>query len=191
MSLNYDNPEFIIYTGPMFSSKTSKLLLTLEKFKHQNKKIIAFKPAIDDRYSENQIVTHMGWKYDSRIVKDHLDMLRILSEDPEDFNVVAVDEQFMIKGSADVLIWLFQKGFTIVVSTLDLSYSGTPFDEVSRIMPYATRIEKCTSVCTVCGKDAHYTHRIVQTDDEISVGGAESYEPRCFHHFIALNKGDI
>jgi thymidine kinase len=189
--MNRDNPEFIVFCGPMFSSKTSRLLLTLEKFKHQNKKIIAFKPEIDVRYSEDQIVTHMGWKYDARIVKDHLDMLKILSDDPENYNVVAVDEQFMIKGSAEVLIWLFQKGFTIVVSTLDLSYTATPFEEVQRIMPYATRIEKCTSVCVVCGKDAHYTHKKVQSDDEIEVGGSESYEPRCYNHFVAINKGDI
>lgn len=172
----------------MFSSKTSKLLLTLEKFKHQNKKIIAFKPLLDDRYSETQIVTHMGWKYDSRVVKDHVDMLKVLSDDPENYNVVAVDEQFMIPGSAEVLIWLFRTGFTIVVSTLDLSSQGKPFDEVQKILPYATKVEKCSSVCTICGRDAFYTHRKVQSDDEISVGGSESYEPRCYQHFIAINE---
>lgn len=140
------------------------------------------------RYDDTHIITHMGWKYEARVVKDHRDMLKILSDDPENYNVVAVDEQFMIKGSGDALIWLFQRGFTIVVSTLDLSYSATPFEEVQKILPYATRIVKCSSVCVVCGRDAHYTHRKVQNDDEISVGGSESYEPRCFRHHVAINK---
>lgn len=186
-----ESPSFIVYTGPMFSSKTSKLLMTLERFKHQSKKIIAFKPSVDVRYAESEIVTHMGWKYPARVVQRGADILRILADDDEMYNVVAVDEQFMIKGSADVLIWLFKKGYHVVVSTLDLSSQGKPFDEVQKILPYATKVEKCVSVCTICGRDALYTHRKVQTDDEISVGGAEAYEPRCYHHYVAINEVEI
>lgn len=181
------NPEFIVFTGPMFSGKTSKLLLTLEKFKYQNKKIIAFKPLIDDRYSDKDIVTHMGWDYKAHVIKNNVELLQILSDESELYSVVAIDEQFMIKGSSDILIWLFKKGVTVIVSTLDLSFQGKPFDEVQKILPYATRIEKCASVCTVCGNDAFYTHKKVHDENEIVIGGSDLYEPRCFQHFAKLN----
>jgi thymidine kinase len=181
------NPEFIVFCGPMASAKTSRMLLALEKFKCQGRRIIVFKPAIDDRYSKSDVITHTGWKYDARAVKDNVDMLSVLSEDPVDYNVIAVDEQFMIPGSADVLIFLYRKGFTIAVSTLDLSSKGKPFDEVQKILPYATRIEKCVAVCPICGSDAHYTYRKVQ-DEENMVGGLDIYEPRCFTHYLAINE---
>lgn len=176
-----DNPTFTIFGGPMFSGKTSSLLMKLERFRHQNKKIIAFKPLVDERYSKDEIVTHMGLKYPAHCVKNGLDILNILAEDEETYHVVAVDEQFMLPGSSEVIIWLFKKGYHIVVSTLDLSYQGKPFAEVTKLLPYATKIVKCTSVCVICGKDAFYTHLKIQTDAEaeILIGGAEAYEPRC------------
>jgi thymidine kinase len=182
------NPQFTVFCGPMFSSKTSKLLMSLEKFKYQNKKAIAFKPKIDDRYSETDIVTHSGWKHDAVLVETGADVIKHLSDCAEVYEIVAVDELFMIPDIAGVLIWLFQRGITIVVSTLDLSHAGKPFEELTKIMPYATHIEKCSSVCTVCGHDAFYTHRKIQNNDELFVGGAEAYEPRCFRHFVPINK---
>jgi thymidine kinase len=90
----------------------------------------------------------------------------------------------MIPGCADALITLHQQGFNILVSTIDLSASCIPFDEVTKILPYATDINKCTAVCTECGEDANYTYRKFDNSDvgEISVGGFDKYEPRCQKH---------
>lgn len=177
------NPEFIVYTGPMFGSKTSRLLATLEKYKYQHKKTIVFKPRLDDRYSESEVVTHSGWKCPAVCVKTGADVLEHLANVDTNLNVVAVDEAFMIPGISETLIWLFKNGFTIVVSSLEMSATGKTFHEIEKILPWATCVEKCTAVCTVCGRDAHYTHKKQTGGNEIEVGGSELYEPRCSRHF--------
>lgn len=182
-----NNPEFIIYTGPMFGSKTSRLLSTLEKYKYQKKKIVVFKPNIDDRYSASEVVTHSGWKTPAICVKTGADILEYLTDANDSPQVVAVDEAFMIPGIAESLIFLFKNGFTVVVSSLEMSATGKPFHEIEKMMVWATQVEKCTAVCTVCGRDAHYTHKKQLGGDEIEVGGAELYEPRCFSHFPSID----
>lgn len=176
----HSNPEFIVYTGPMFGSKTSRLLSTLEKYKYQLKKTVVFKPRLDDRYSVEEVVTHGGWKCPAVCVRTGADILEHLTNMAENPQVVAVDEAFMIPGVAESLIWLFRNGFTIAVSSLEMSASGKPFHEIEKMLVWATQVEKCTAVCTVCGRDAHYTHKKQTGGDEIEVGGEELYEPRCF-----------
>lgn len=183
------NPEFIVFVGPMFSSKTSKMLMTLERFKYQKKNIIAFKPRIDTRYSDDTIVSHSGWRRHAVAVGSGAEMLEVLTGTSPAPEVVVVDELFMIDGAAETLEWLFRElGLTIVVSTLDLSFAGRPFEEVTKIMPWATHLEKCTAICTVCGEDAPYTHKKADDNEEIVVGGAELYEPRCFAHHVIVNQ---
>jgi thymidine kinase len=181
-----NNPEFIVYCGPMFSSKTSRLLSTLEKYKYQHKKIVVFKPNIDDRYSMSDVVTHSGWKVPAICVKTGAEILEYLTNLDEEPHVVAVDEAFMIPGAAEALTWLFTYGFTIVVSSLEMSSAGKSFQEVEKMLTWATHVEKCTAVCTACGRDAHYTHKKHASDEEIQVGGSELYEPRCAQHFPEL-----
>ena len=182
------NPTLTIYTGPMFSSKTTKLLSDLERFKLQHKKVVVFKPAADDRYSTSEVVSHSGWKWPAVTVKEGADIFGYLSEVEAPPDVVAVDEAFMIPGVADVLVWLYKYGINIVVSSLDLGFQGKPFKEIEKLLPWATYIEKCSAVCTVCGQDAFYTHKKqVTSDEEIQVGGSELYEPRCFCHHLAID----
>lgn len=183
-----NNPEFIVYCGPMFSSKTSRLLSTLEKYKYQHKKIAVFKPNIDDRYSYSEVATHSGWKVPAVCVKTGAEILEYLTSLDEEPQVVAVDEAFMIPGSADALTWLFTYGFTIVVSSLEMSAAGKPFSEIEKMLVWATQVEKCTAVCTVCGRDAHYTHKKQTGGEEIEVGGSELYEPRCYSHHLSIDQ---
>ena len=98
----------------------------------------------------------------------------------------------MIPNVSDALIWLFRNGVSVVVSSLDIGSQGKPFHEIEKLLAWATHVEKCAAVCTVCGLDAYYTHK-KQVDDverEIHVGGAELYDPRCFNHHIIVNKRD-
>jgi thymidine kinase len=181
------NPEFIVFCGPMFSTKTSMLLLTLEKFKHQKKRFIVYKPIIDDRYSATSVVSHGGASIPAVVVKEGSDILQHLSNLDYQPDVVAVDEAFMIQGVADVLVYLYKLGITVVVSTLDMSAAGKPFNEPQKMMSWATKVEKLTSVCTACGADAHYTHKKTSGGKEIEVGSHETYEPRCFQHCLTIN----
>jgi thymidine kinase len=163
----------------MWSSKTTRLLADLERFKYQHKRVAAFKPLIDDRYGATEIVTHSGWKHHAQCVSEGTDLYGALATFDEVPHVIAVDEAFMIPGIADTLIYLYRLGFSIVVSSLDMSYMARPFKEIEKMMPWATRIEKCSAVCTACGRDAYYTHKKTTSEDEIEVGGADIYEPRC------------
>lgn len=175
------NPEFIVYVGPMASGKTSLLLAALERYKYRSKKVYAFKPYIDERYSTNEIVTHNGLRWPATQISDISDIIQmLLSEDKEIPDVVALDEAFMLSGSAKALAWLYRQGVTVLVSTLDLSSKGEAFEETKEMMAWATQIYKCSAVCTVCGADARYTHRkIVDADHDILIGGLDIYDPRC------------
>ncbi len=183
------NPTFTVYCGPMWAGKTTRLLSDLDRLKLQRRDFVAFKPAIDVRYGTGEIVSHSGWHVKACTVKTGFDMLAVLEASDKMPQVVAVDEAFMIKDVAESLIWLYTRGTTIVVSSLDMSYTCKPFHEVEKMLPWATRIEKCVAVCTECGQDARYTHKkVVVDDEEIQVGGAELYEPRCWTHHVIANK---
>lgn len=182
------NPQFIVYTGAMYSGKTSAMLALLDRYRHQSKRIVLFKPQLDERYSKTEVVTHMGWKIPATVIETGPDMFGYLNGLEEMPHVVAVDELFMLKGGGKALVWLFRQGLDVVVSSLDMSSACKPFPEMSVILPWATRIEKCAAVCDVCGRDAHYTYRTSDDTDEIVVGGKECYSPRCFeHHPLACN----
>ena len=183
------DPQFIIFTGPMFGSKTTRMLAALERYTYQNKKVIAFKPRMDDRYSESEICTHSGLKFPALTVGTGNEILdHVLEKDP---GVVAVDEAFMIDGCAEVLLKLFRSGKTIIISSLQLSASGIVFTEVRDMMPWATRIEVCPAVCVVTGRDAFYTNRKVEGLNEIAIGGVDLYEPRCWEHHPFMNREDL
>ena len=181
-------PEFIIFTGPMFGAKTSRLLTVIDRFSYQNRNVLSFKPRIDRRYSNTDITTHNGNSVEAVSVNTGAEIIECVEARDRKVDVVAVDEAFMIEGSAESLIRLFREGKTIVVSSLQLSASGNVFTEIRDMMPWATRIEVCPAVCTITGLDAYYTHKKVEDLAEITVGGSELYEPRCWEHHSFMNQ---
>jgi thymidine kinase len=181
-------PEFIIFTGPMFGSKTTRLIAAVDRFRYQNRKILAFKPRMDSRYSDTEIKTHSGAELSATCVGSGSEIIEHVLNAKDNYDVIAVDEAFMIEGIADALLKLFREGITIVVSSLQLSASGNVFEEIRDMMPWATKIEVCPAVCTVSGMDAYYTHRKFETMDEITVGGSDLYEPRCWFHHSFMNQ---
>ena len=121
--------EFLLYTGPMFSSKTTRLLSRIDRSKYQKKKTISFKPQIDDRYSvDNQIVTHNDNHIQSCGVESGKDILDIVVKN-QPIDAVAVDEIFMIPGGAKACIELFKAGYDVYVSSIELDFKGNPFYE--------------------------------------------------------------
>jgi thymidine kinase len=160
----------------MFGSKTTKMLSVLERCSYQNRKVIAFKPKMDDRYATGEICTHAGLKFPATNVSSGSD----IALQAEGYDVVGVDEAFMIDGCSNALIDLFKRGTTVVVSSIQLSASGNVFDEIKEILPWATKIEVCPAVCVKTGDNAYYTVRKVDSLSEIEVGGADIYEPRAW-----------
>ena len=96
------NPHYKIFTGTMFGGKTTRMLAALERYQYQNKRTILFKPKMDKRYSEETVVTHKGQEHKCALVEKGFEIYNL----SKDFDVVGVDELFMIEGSAEVLICL-------------------------------------------------------------------------------------
>jgi thymidine kinase len=183
--------EMILYTGPMFSSKTTKLLMQADKRHYQKQNIIAFKSKMDDRYSDKgEIVTHNFNKLEAHLVNTGKEIIEIMQKHDmgaDFYDCIIIDELFLIEGSAKECIDLFKMGYDIVIASIDLNFLGEPFKEIQKIMPYCTEIVKCKAVCTVCQKDARYTFKKQQyslsnANKKIQVGGSELYEPRCQEH---------
>ena len=176
--------EMILYTGPMFSSKTTKLLMQADKRYYQKKKVLAFKSRMDDRYStEGEIVSHNLGKIPAKLVEKGSEIIEIVANFSENLDCVIIDELFLIEGAAEACQILFKKGYDVIIASIDLSFEGKPFDEVKEIMPYCTRIIKCKAVCPVCSSDARYTYRKIDDKSEILVGADDIYEPRCQLHY--------
>jgi len=184
------DPVFVIFTGPMFGSKTTRMLAAIDRYRYQSRSVVAFKPVIDDRYSSSDISTHSGGRLSAICVKTGEEIETVVHSLTKKVDVIAVDEAFMIEGSAKSLVNLFQAGYTVVVSSLQLSASGNVFEEIRDMMPWATRIEVCSAVCPVTGRDAYYTHRKVEGLEEIAVGGSDLYEPRCWEMHTYINRRD-
>ena len=193
-AINSLKKEFVLFTGPMFGGKTTRMLSELDRYRYKGRSIYAFKPSIDDRYAESKIVSHNGGSIDATTIECADDIVDFLLEAGEfdSLNnkfvngapVIALDEVFMVKRAGEILPYLFKCGATIIASTIQLNSDGNPFSEILNIMPYATRVEVCPAVCSICGADAHYTEKIGgRKDFEVEVGGKDLYQPRCFYHF--------
>jgi thymidine kinase len=174
-----NNPEFVIFTGPMFGGKTTRMISLLERARYQNKRIILFKPQKDNRFSEDKVVAHNGLVWESINIRKGRDINKELENNVCD--IIAVDEAFMIKGIGDTLISLFKKGYSVYVSSIQLSAKLKPFKEIQKIMPWATKIEICPAVCPISGTDAFYT-RSYKATSHIQVGGMEIYHPVSYHY---------
>ena len=183
--------EFVMFVGPMFGGKTTKLLSAIDRYKYQGRNILAFKPQVDERYSKKEIVTHWGHKLDALRVTSGAAISRQVVKcfGTTGNGVIAVDEAFMIDGAGHHLTHLYRLGYTILVSSIQLCSDGTPYTEVMQMMPWATKIEVCPAVCTLCNSDAFFTEKIGgRSDHKVEVGGSEMYQPRCLKHF-SLYKG--
>ncbi len=185
------NPELIIYTGPMWGSKTTRLIAAMDRLKLQGRKVIAYKPTIDARYSMSQISTHSGASWPAHCVSSGDMLWNHYSAFSDHIDAVAIDEAFMIDGVSSAALQIMQRGTSVIIASLDLSARCKSFEEIERLMPYATKVEKCPAVCPICGNDAFYTAKLSDSNVEIEVGGKNLYEPRCFrHHPIMCNSSE-
>jgi thymidine kinase len=184
MEVKMKNPALRLWVGPMFGSKTTQLIAAVDRYRLQSKKVLAFKSRLDDRYSsEGEIVTHNGGKLACSLVGKGEEIIDIVKNHIDDVSVVAIDEAFMIENCDDAILRLYNSGFSVLVSSIDLSSDLRPFSVIKNILPFATEVNTCTAVCTACGEDAKFTFKkSTITGSEIEIGGSEIYEPRCWMH---------
>ena len=181
-----------VISGCMFAGKTEELIRRINVLSYAKKNIIVFKPKIDNRYSDSEIVSHSGAKVPCLVVEKAQDILKKIEADTE---VVAIDEvQFFDKDIVEVCEYLADKGLRVMVAGLDKDFRGESFGVMPELLTRAEFVTKLTAVCAKCGAPATRTQRLVNgkpagfEDPIVMVGADESYEPRCRHCHQVPNK---
>lgn len=166
-----------VICGPMFSGKSEELMRRLRRAMIARKRVQVFKPMIDVRYSENEIVSHGDIRMKSEVVGGAAEILPALNWRTQ---VVGIDEaNFMGPALIEVSNQLADSGKQVIVAGLDTDYLGRPFTPVPELLAHAESITKTLAICMRCGNPAKHTQRLVESEDLIVVGAAGMYEARC------------
>lgn len=174
-----------VFCGPMYAGKTSNLLKRVLWLDHQQKKVLVLKPASDNRYSEDHIVTHNKLSYPSVSFTSFSEVDAKYNIKPYNYHTVFLDEvQFLDPKETleHVNQWL-SSGVNVVAGGLDQDSQGQPFETTSLLMGLADSIEKIKASCTVCGRDATKTFRVSDHGERLIIGSFGIYEPRCVEHW--------
>lgn len=186
-----------VITGPMYSGKSEELIRRIRRVKIAKKKVKVFKPIIDDRYGDDDVVSHSGDRIEAISVDHPEELYDRLEEDTE---VVAIDEiQFFSDEIVQICENLADKGKRVIVAGLDRDFKNEPFDPVPELLSRAEYVEKLHAICLQCGDPATRTQRLIDgepasyNDPVILVGATENYEARCrsCHEVKDKPKGDI
>jgi len=171
-----------VICGSMFSGKTEELIRRIRRAEIGRQRVKVFKPKIDDRYSEFNIVSHSEQSYPSEII-DNAEEILDRSFDAE---VIGIDEaQFFDSNLVQVCQALADSGKRVIVAGLDQDYRAMPFEPIPQLLSIAEYITKTLAICVVCGAPANRTQRVSKNTDRVLVGGENYYEARCrLHHII-------
>ncbi len=165
-----------IICGSMFSGKTEELIRRLNRARIAKLKVGIVKPSLDTRYDANDIVSHNASVIPSTPVSNAADILELVA----DCEVVGIDEaQFFDGAIVDVCQQLADSGKRVIVAGLDMDFAGKPFGCIPQLMAIAEFVTKVHAICVVCGDVAHYSYRLVPSQERVLLGETDSYEARC------------
>ncbi|ASI99081.1 thymidine kinase [Thermococcus celer] len=182
-----------VITGPMFAGKTTELIKRIERQMFAKRRAALFKPSVDNRYSEDEVVAHNGLRYEAFVVPtDERGVQKIVEVTKrEGYEVIGVDEvQFFPISIVDALETLADEGVYVIASGLNLDFKADPFPVTKELLVRADNIVYLTAVCTICGRPATRSQRLIdrkpapRDSPVILVGGRESYEARCREHHV-------
>lgn len=186
MSNNQGSLEIIC--GSMFSGKSEELIRRLRRAELANRKVVSFKPVLDNRSSLEHVVSHDGNRFNAVAIDDPAQMLAAINPSIE---VVGIDEiQFFPLSVVSIVLQLVRSGKRVLAAGLDLDFRGLPFGCMPELMALADNTTKLKAICMSCGKDAHHTQRMVNNtpakfdDPLILVGAQQCYEARCRDCFV-------
>jgi thymidine kinase len=172
-----------VICGSMFSGKSEELIRRVKRARIAKQRVVALKPAIDTRFSTNDVVSHGGVKIECIAVSDVDEAMACL---PGDVQVVAIDEvQFFDERVVDMCTALADRGVRVIVAGLDCDFRGEPFGIVPQLLARAEYVTKLQAICVKCGNPATRTQRIVDgrpasySDPTVLIGASEAYEARC------------
>jgi thymidine kinase len=170
-----------VITGSMFSGKSEELIRRLRRAQIARQHVQIFKPVLDNRYANDQIVSHSAMTIASESVASSAEMLDRVLPDTE---VVGIDEgQFFDADLPAVCNTLADRGKRVIVAGLDQDYLGKPFEPMPQLLAIAEYITKTLAICVVCGGPANHTQRLVSSTARVLVGASGTYEARCRHCF--------
>ena len=165
-----------VVCGSMFSGKTEELIRRLRRAKFAKQKVEIFKPSIDVRYSEDDVVSHDQTHIQSTPIDTSASILLLAT----DIDVVGIDEaQFFDMGLVDVCNELANRGIRVIIAGLDMDYKGVPFGPMPALCAVADEVTKVHAICVKCGSLAYVSHRTVADNRRVLLGETLEYEPLC------------
>jgi thymidine kinase len=165
-----------VIAGCMFSGKTEELIRRLRRAQIAKQSVKIFKPRIDTRYSESDIVSHSEQSLPSILISDINEIIELA----KDAQVVGIDEaQFFSNDIVDICNKLANEGKRVIVAGLDQDYKGIPFEPMPQLLAIAEYITKTLAICVNCGNPADKTQRKTTSSERVVVGAADIYEARC------------
>jgi len=174
-----------VIAGCMFSGKTEELIRRLKRSKIARMQVEIFKPAIDIRYDENNIVSHDATSIQSTPVPASSNIMLL----GQGTDVIGIDEaQFFDDQLPHVCQTLANQGTRVIVAGLDMDYTGKPFGPMPYLLAIAEYVTKVHAICVETGQLAHYSHRIIEGDKQVQLGEMESYVPLSRAAFVKKQK---
>lgn len=165
-----------VICGSMFSGKTEELIRRLKRAEFANQRLLLFKPAIDNRYSEDRVVSHKGSDFKAVVIQSSSEILKHW----EGEMVVAVDEaQFFDANIVSAVSQLAKNGVRVIIAGLDMDYQGMPFGPMPHLLATAEYVTKVHAICVDCGNLAQFSHRTASEKEQVLVGATEKYKPLC------------
>lgn len=165
-----------VIAGSMFSGKTEELIRRLRRAKFARQSVEIFKPTVDVRYSEDEVVSHDENTIRSTPVENSANILLLSGN----VDVVGIDEaQFFDKGLIDVVAKLANMGTRVIIAGLDMDFKGVPFGPIPGLMAIADYVTKVHAICVRCGSIAQFSHRLSEQEQVVLLGEKEAYEPLC------------
>lgn len=176
-----------VICGSMFSGKTEELIRRLKRAKFARQKVEIFKPAIDTRYSEANVVSHDSHSISSTPIDSSATLLLLTS----DIDVVGIDEaQFFDNGLIEVCNELANNGVRVIIAGLDMDFRGKPFGPMPQLCALADEVSKVHAICVKCGQLANFSHRTVKNDKQVLLGETSEYEPLCRQCYLKAVEKD-
>jgi thymidine kinase len=171
-----------VIAGSMFSGKSEELIRRLRRAKIARQKVQVFKPELDSRFSDGQIVSHSEMRHESANSRSATEILAKVDPDTE---VVGIDEgQFFDNDLVDVANKLARRGVRVIIAGLDQDYTGKPWEPMPQLLAIAEYITKTHAICMKCGQPANYSQRTFESEERVAVGAADKYEARCRMCFV-------
>lgn len=189
----HNTGKLTVYCGPMFAGKSSSLIAELELACEDGKRVLVIKPKIDNRYSNDDIISHDGVSLKDVTGHDVLVLdvdACVKLEDLEDVDLLLIEEAHFFTALHEQIKAYMLMGVDIVAVGLDMDSDGEPFGIMPHLLSMANNIYKLTGLCAVCQQEATMTFRklVARSMSQVLVGGSETYEPRCFAHWVLGNE---